>query len=244
MKKLNIIYEDKEIIVVNKPSKLLTISDGNTDRTLYSMVSDYVKKQHKSNKIFIVHRLDKDTSGIVLFAKNEDTKHKLQHNWNSIVKREYIAILDGKLKNKNGVFKDYLFEDKNHLVRVSDKKTDMYSETEYELINYFSNYTVVLINIKTGKKNQIRASFANIDKPILGDKKYGSKRNNLNRLGLHAYKLTLKYNDKDYVFESKIPEEFNKFILKKGRKVLNGEEVYNKDKQVKKKKKEKKKKHH
>ena len=244
MKKLNIIYEDKEIIVVNKPSKLLTISDGNTDRTLYSMVSDYVKKQHKSNKIFIVHRLDKDTSGIVLFAKNEDTKHKLQHNWNSIVKREYIAILDGKLKTKNGVFKDYLFEDKNHLVRVSDKKTDMYSETEYELINYFSNYTVVLINIKTGKKNQIRTSFANIDKPILGDKKYGSKRNNLNRLGLHAYKLTLNYNDKEYIFESKIPEEFNKFIIKKGRKVLNGEEVYNKDKQVKKKKKDKKKKHH
>ena len=217
MKKLDIIYEDKKIIVINKPSKLLTISDGVTDRTLYSAVSDYVKKQHKSNKIFIVHRLDRDTSGIVVFAKDEKVKYELQNNWNNIAKREYIAILDGKIKNKKGIFKDYLFEDKNHIVRVSNKKTNMYSETEYELINHFSNYSVVLINIKTGKKNQIRASFANIEKPILGDKKYGSKRNIFNRLCLHAYKLNLKYNDKEYVFETKIPEEFNKFILKKGR---------------------------
>lgn len=240
MKKLDIIYEDKELIVVNKPTKLLTISDGVTNRTLYNMVSDYVKKQHKQNKIFIVHRLDKDTSGIVVFAKDEKIKHELQNNWNSIANREYIAILDGKLKTKKGVFKDYLIEDKNHLVKVTDKKTDMYSETEYELINYYSNYTVVLINIKIGKKNQIRASFSNIDKPILGDKKYGSCRNNLGRLCLHAYKLTLQFNNKEYVFETKIPQDFNKFILKKGRKVLNGEEV--KEIKYKKKKKDKKKK--
>ena len=214
LKKLDIIYEDKFIIVVNKPSKLLTISNGRTDHTLYSMVSDYVKRQHKRNKIFIVHRLDKDTSGIVMFAKDEKTKHELQNNWNSNVKREYIAILDGKINSNNGVFRDYLFEDRNHLVRVSDKKTNMYSETEYELVNYFKNYSVVLVNIKTGKKNQIRASFSNIDKPILGDKKYGSKSNILGRLCLHAYKLTLNYNNKEYMFETKIPEEFNFFIKK------------------------------
>lgn len=215
MKKLDIIYEDKDMIVVNKPSKLLTVSDGKTDRTLYSMVSDYVKRQHKGNKIFIVHRLDKDTSGIIVFAKDEKTKHELQNNWNNIAKREYIAILEGKLKSKNGILKDYLYEDKNHFVKVSKNKTNMYAETEYEVINYFENYTVVKINIKTGKKNQIRASFFNINKPILGDKKYGSCGNNLSRLCLHAYKLSFKYNDKEYIFKTKIPEEFNKFILKK-----------------------------
>lgn len=212
MKKLNIIYEDKKIIVVDKPSKLLTVSDGKTDHTLYSMVRDYVKKQHKSNKIFIVHRLDKDTSGIVIFAKDEQTKIYLQTNWNNITKREYIAILDGILDNKQGTFKDYLFEDKNHVVHVSSKKTDIYAETEYELINCFKNFSVVKINIKTGKKNQIRASFANIGKPILGDKKYGSKNDLIHRLALHSYKIILKFNNKEYIFETKIPNEFKKYI--------------------------------
>lgn len=220
MKKMNIIYEDKELLVVDKPSKLLTISDGKSDNTLYSMAREYVKKQHKSNKIFIVHRLDKDTSGIVVFAKSEKMKKYLQDNWNKIAKREYIAILDGKLKTKKGIIKEYLLEDKNHFVYASKNGKGVYAETEYEVLNYFRNFTVVKVNIITGRKNQIRVGFSNLDKPIVGDKKYGSSRNPIHRLGLHAYKLTLKIDDREYIFETKLPLEFKNYVIKKGCKLL------------------------
>ena len=182
MKKMDIIYEDKELLVVNKPPKLLTISDGKTDNTLYSMARSYVKKQHKSNKIFIVHRLDKDTSGVVLFAKSEDVKKYLQDNWNKITKREYLGILDGYLENNKGVIKEYLMEDKTHRVYASNKKVGEYAETHYEVLNKKLKCSLVKIDIKTGKKNQIRVGFRNLGHPRIGDKKYGSKNNYIKRL--------------------------------------------------------------
>lgn len=212
MQKMDIIYEDKKLLVINKPTKLLTISDGKTDHTLYSMASSYVKKQHKSNKIFIVHRLDKDTSGIVVFAKDVKTKLALQNNWNNITKREYIAVLDGILENKSGVLKDYLYEDKAHYVHISNNKNGNLAITEYEVLNYKDNKTVVKIYIKTGKKNQIRVSFSNINHPILGDKKYGTNKES--RLYLHANKMYLTLENKEYIFEAKLPNEFKKYILK------------------------------
>ena len=208
MKKMDIIYEDKELLVVNKPPKLLTISDGKTDNTLYNMARSYVKKQHKSNKIFIVHRLDKDTSGVVLFAKSEDVKKYLQDNWNKITKREYLGILDGYLENNNGVIKEYLVEDKTHRVYASNKKIGEYAETHYEVLNRKLKCTLVKIEIRTGKKNQIRVGFSNLGHPIIGDKKYGSKNNYIKRLGLHASRLEINIKDKKYVFEASIPKEF------------------------------------
>ena len=209
MKKMDIIYEDKELLVVNKPPKLLTISDGKTDNTLYNMARSYVKKQHKSNKIFIVHRLDKDTS---LFAKSEDVKKYLQDNWNKITKREYLGILDGYLENNKGVIKEYLVEDKTHRVYASNKKVGEYAETHYEVLNKKFKCTLVKIEIRTGKKNQIRVGFSNLGHPIIGDKKYGSKNNNIKRLGLHASKLEINIKGKKYVFETKKPKEFEKFL--------------------------------
>ena len=208
MKKMDIIYEDKELLVVNKPPKLLTISDGKTDNTLYNMARSYVKKQHKSNKIFIVHRLDKDTSGVVLFAKSEDLKKYLQDNWNKITKREYLGILDGYLENNKGVIKEYLVEDKTHRVYASNKKIGEYAETHYEVLNKKFKCTLVKIEIRTGKKNQIRVGFSNLGYPIIGDKKYGSKNNYIKRLGLHASRLEINIKDKKYVFEASIPKEF------------------------------------
>ena len=208
MKKMDIIYEDKELLVVNKPPKLLTISDGKTDNTLYNMARSYVKKQHKSNKIFIVHRLDKDTSGVVLFAKSEDVKKYLQDNWNKITKREYLGILDGYLENNKGVIKEYLLEDKTHRVYASNKKVGEYAETHYEVLNRKFKCTLVKIEIRTGKKNQIRVGFSNLGYPIIGDKKYGSKNNYIKRLGLHASRLEINIKDKKYVFEASIPKEF------------------------------------
>ena len=211
MKKLDIIYEDKNILVVNKPNKMLTISDNTNALTLYEMARDYVKKKHKSNKIFIVHRLDKDTSGVILFAKTEEVKNKLQSNWNTIANRSYIAILEGNVKENKGVIKNYLLEDSTHKAYVSKNKKGEYAETHYEVINRTGKNTVVKVNIKTGKKNQIRVAFSNLGYPIIGDKKYGSKTNPIKRLGLHADKLKIKLNDKEYEFIAKLPKEFVKF---------------------------------
>ena len=127
----------------------------------------------------------------------------------NIDKREYIAILDGIWPSKKGILKEYLYEDKNHFVHVSkDKKGDL-AITEYEVLKYIDNNTIVSIDIKTGKKNQIRVSFANIGYPILGDKKYGSRNT---RLYLHANRLSFSLNNKYFVFEAKLPIEFKKYI--------------------------------
>lgn len=208
MKKLDIIYEDKEILVVNKKAGMLTISDGKTDNTLYSMAREYVKKQHKSNKIFIVHRLDKDTSGVVLFSKSEKLKKELQDNWNKLARREYIAILEGKLENNMGVIKEYLKETKTHLVYATNDKKGDYAETHYEVIKRTNNNTIVKVLIKTGRKNQIRVAFKNLGHPIVGDKKYGAKTNPIKRMGLHASKLSV--NNKE--FNADIPEYFLKYL--------------------------------
>lgn len=212
MKKLDIIYEDKNLLVVNKPSKMLTISDGKSDDTLYSMARNYVKKQHKSNKIFIVHRLDKDTSGVIVFAKSEKVKKYLQANWNDIAKREYIGIVEGKILKDKGIIKEYLKEDKTHRVYATKNKLGDLAETYYEVLNKNNKYSVVKIIIKTGKKHQIRVGFSNLGHPILGDKLYGSKNNNIKRLALHASLLELKMPDKTYHFASKIPEYFTSFL--------------------------------
>lgn len=211
MKKLDIIYEDKELLVVNKPAKLLTVSDGKHNDTLYSMAREYVKKSYKSNKIFIVHRLDRETSGVIIFAKTEKVKKYLQDNWNNLTKREYIAILEGKILTKEGTIKEYLKEDKTHRVYTTKNKIGEYAETTYQILKTTNANSIAHITIKTGKKHQIRVGFQNLGYPIIGDKTYGSKTNPLKRMGLHAYKITLKFNNKDYIFLAKIPEQFKKF---------------------------------
>lgn len=206
MKKLDIIYEDKELLVVNKPCKLLTISNQKSDNTLYSMAKEYVKKQHKSNKIFIVHRLDKDTSGVVVFAKKEEVKKILQSKWNEIAKREYIAVLEGVIFQDSGVIQEYLKEDKTYRVYATSSKKGEYAKTNYKVKKRTNQYTVVQIQIETGKKHQIRVGFSNLGYPIVGDKKY--KGCSFKRMMLHASKITLQYKDKEYTFECKVPKEF------------------------------------
>ena len=178
------------------------------------MSREYVKKKHKSNKIFIVHRLDKDTSGVVLFAKTEEIKKELQNNWNDLADREYIAILEGNLKEEKGVIKNYLLEDRTHKVYISKNKKGEYAETHFEVINRTNKNTVVRIFIKTGKKNQIRVAFASLNHPIIGDKKYGSKSNPIKRLGLHASKLIIQMDDKEQEFCSKLPDNFTPYCKK------------------------------
>lgn len=206
MKKLNIIYEDKEILVVNKPSKLLTVgTDKERERTLYHEVREYLHK--KNQKVFVVHRLDKDTSGIVLFAKNPRLKELLQRDWLRYT-REYRAVVEGKLPKKKDTLRFYLQEDKNHYVYVSDK--GLSSVTEYEVLDTNKTQSLISVRIKTGRKNQIRASLAYIGNPIVGDKKYDAKINSLSRLGLHASRLVIKHplTNKEMTFTCDAPTQF------------------------------------
>lgn len=214
--KLEILYEDKHLIAVVKPSGLLTIgTDKEKDKTLYRKVSDYVKKQHKSNKIFIVHRLDKDTSGIVLFAKDEKVKRILQHNWDQTT-RYYVALVEGKVTNQ-GTIKNWLRETKTLYTYSSNKKNDgVLAITKYKPIKATKEYSLLDIEILTGRKNQIRVHMKDIGHSIVGDKKYGSIKNPIRRMCLHANYLKFLHpiTNKEIILESKYPTIFDKLINK------------------------------
>ena len=183
--KLKILYEDKYIIVVDKPSGLLTMATvKEKEKTLYHQVYEYLKQKNKNNKVFIVHRLDKDTSGIVVFAKDMKSKSFLQNNWEKF-KRNYVAVVEGHTKEKE-VLKNYLMETKTHLTYIVNDNKGKLAITEYEKILENDRYTLLSINIKTGRKNQIRVQLANIGNPIVGDKKYGTKKDPIKRMALVA----------------------------------------------------------
>lgn len=209
---LDIIYEDKDIIVINKPYNLLTVStEKEKNKTLYKMVSNYVKQTNKNNKIFIIHRLDKDTSGIVMFAKSEKIKNMYQDNWNEIVKKRcYYAIVNGILKDKEKTIKSYLTEDKNLIVHSS--KEGKLAITSYKVIKEKGNLSLLDVNISTGRKNQIRVHMKENNTPVLGDTKYGKGKED--RMYLHAYRLELinPKTKKIMIFKTDIPKEFNKIM--------------------------------
>ncbi len=210
-----IVFEDDHLIVVNKPSGLLTIAtEKEKERTLYHIVRDYVISKNPRGRIFIVHRLDKDTSGIVLFAKDEKTKNQLQEHWNEYVSlREYTAIVSGHPKEESGQIVQYLKETKTNLVYVSRHEDGKKAITNYSTVKSSKHYSMLKITIDTGRKNQIRVAFASKKIPIVGDKKYGDKTKS-NRLFLHANRLKIYYPviRKDILFEIAIPNEFKKFI--------------------------------
>ena len=213
----DIVFEDDHIIVVNKPSGLLSIAtEKEKEKTLYHIVREYLVSKDKYAKVFIVHRLDKDTSGLVVLAKDEKTKNKLQENWNEYVSlREYVAVVHGKLKNKEDRIIQRLKENKTNLVYVSKDEDAKEAITNYKVIKETDNYSMISINIETGRKNQIRVAFATLRNPIVGDKKYGEKDNET-RLFLHANRLKMYYPEikKDILFEIPTPNEFKKIMNK------------------------------
>ena len=208
-KKMDIIYEDKAFLVINKPSGLLTIATEKEKwKTLYHQAREYVKKQNPKNKIFIVHRLDKDTSGLVVFAKNEKVKKELQDGWNEkAYVREYLAIVEGKMEKKKGKIESYITEDKTFKVHITSSSKGSLAITCYETLAVTKAYSLLKINIASGKKNQIRVQLSSIGHPIIGDKKYGAKKNPIGRMGLHASVLKLNYK-KEYFWFAKTPKEF------------------------------------
>ena len=210
---LPIIYEDDDIIVINKPSGLLSIaSDNEKSSTAYRMLSDYVQQKDKHNRIFVVHRLDEDTSGVLMVAKNVKIQQALQNNWNDIVKkRGYYAIVEGEMEKKSDTIKSYLKKNSQNLMYSSKKAGDgQLAITHYKVIKSNGTYSLLDVNIDTGRKNQIRVHLGEKGHYIIGDDKYGKPANPIKRLGLHAYELDLIHplTGKLMKFTSPMPKEF------------------------------------
>ncbi len=212
MKKLNILYEDKYLIIVYKRHGLLTISrDNHNDLNLYDEVKEYEKKKNPRNKIFIVHRLDKDTSGLVLFAKNEKIKYALQNNWDKVIRKYYAVVEKEVLENKTLI--NYLQESKTGEVFVTNNKVmGKKSITRYEVLSKNNKCSLLDIEIKTGRKNQIRVQLAYILHPIIGDKKYGNTKNK--ELLLQAYYLKFNHpvDNKEIIIKTDIEKSLTSYL--------------------------------
>ena len=206
-----IIYEDNDIIVINKKAGILTVSGMSGEvSTLYRQVREYLNK--KREQLFIVNRLDKETSGIVMFAKTERVKMMYQNSWNDLVtKRWYIAVVEGKIK-KDGRIENLLYEENNTFVHSS--KIGKKAITNYYVLKSNNKYTLLDIDIETGRKNQIRVHMSELGYPIVGDKKYGSKIDPIKRMCLHSYMLEIinPITRRKMSFSCEIPKVFDKFF--------------------------------
>jgi len=222
-KGLEILYEDRDIIVVNKMSGLLSMgTDRDKQNTAHYFLNNYVKKGNpKSNeRVFIVHRLDRDTSGILVFAKSEKAKFFLQENWSNF-RKKYIAVVLGNLKDKEGIIESFLAENKAFKVySTTDKAIGKFAKTGYRVIKETEMFSLLEIELFTGRKNQIRVHLADKGHPVLGDKVYGKTDKTIKRLALHSYSITIThpYTHKEMTFETGIPNYFNQLMNMKGRK--------------------------
>ncbi len=214
---LSILYEDRDILVVNKMCGLLTISTAKVrENTAYYLLTDYVRKGNSKsrNRIFIVHRLDRDTSGVLVFAKNEKAKRYLQDEWHGF-KKTYCAVVNGVLREKEGVITSYLAENRAHkMYSVADPAKGVRAMTGYKVMKESKKYSLLEIDLITGKKNQIRVHFSEKGCPVVGDRKYREKDNGIKRLALHAAAITIlhPHTKEKLIFKAKIPDHFKSLL--------------------------------
>lgn len=216
-KGLTVLYEDKEIIVVDKINGLLTVSTSSIkDKTAYFLLNDYVRKgnSRSKNRVFIVHRLDRDTSGVLVFAKTEIAKRYLQDEWSKFSKT-YYAVVHGNMPDKEGVISSYLTENKIHrMYSTKDESVGKFAKTGYKVIRATKNFSLLEINLFTGRKNQIRVHLSEKGYPIVGDKVYGKSDKGAKRLTLHAAELTINHpvTKKQMTFETELPPYFSALV--------------------------------
>lgn len=216
-RRLKLVYEDDDIIVVNKGYGLLSMgTDKIKEGTAYSILREYVKWSDPRNKLFIVHRLDRDTSGLMMFAKNEEAKNTMQHNWNNMVlNRKYLAVVEGTPNQAEGVIKSYLAENAEHEVySTPDPTLGQLAVTRYKTLASKNGYTMLEVELDTGRKNQIRVHMKEMGHPITGDRRYGAKSSPIHRLALHAQTLRFAHpvTRKEMNFETPVPAGFTKMV--------------------------------
>ncbi|MCL1866566.1 MAG: RluA family pseudouridine synthase [Oscillospiraceae bacterium] len=207
--KLPILYEDGDIIVIDKPAGLLSVdTDKRGENTAYRTVNDYLQP----SRVFIVHRLDRDTSGVMLFAKSERVKRILQDNWSDMtIRRSYTALVEGEADFTQKQIKSWLKQTGSLSVYSSQKEGDgKLAITNCRVIKISHGYSLLDVSLETGRKNQIRVHMKDIGHPVAGDRKYGAKSNPHGRLGLHASALTIKHPTTQEViyFKSPLPHCF------------------------------------
>ncbi len=216
-KDVSILYEDSDILVAVKPPGLLTMgTERDKARTLYAMLTAYVRKGYSRSpkRIFIVHRLDRDTSGIVIFAKSMEAKLRLQGQWEETEKK-YIAVVHGRCEKREAMISTYLAENKAHVVySTTDSTKGKLSHTAYRVLKDTKEFSLLEVNLLTGRKHQIRVHLASIGHPVMGDEKYGEGKKAYNRLALHAKSISFTHpiSGKRLTFDAGFPEYFNKLV--------------------------------
>ncbi|ULO06378.1 RluA family pseudouridine synthase [Paenibacillus sp. 19GGS1-52] len=213
---LTIVHEDDDLIVIQKDAGLLSIATAEeSELTAYYQLMEHVRLTNSKNRIFVVHRLDRDTSGLMMFAKSEAIQQTLQNNWKETVKeRSYVALVEGAVKRPEGTISSWLKETSTLKMYSSPHEGDgQHAITHYKLIQMNRHFSLLEVHLETGRKNQIRVHMADIGHPIAGDKKYGAETKTVGRLGLHARVLSFIHptTGKLLTFESPIPKTFLKY---------------------------------
>lgn len=209
----HILYEDAHIVVIDKPSGLLSVSTAfEKGETAHAILKNYYKPKH----VHVVHRLDQDTSGVMLFALDADSCERMKKIFEKHdIEREYTAIVEGAMEESEGTWESYLYEDDNYFVHSSENPKDGEKAiTHFRTIFKSKSYSVLQLKLETGKKNQIRVHCQIAGHPVVGDKKYGAKTNPLKRLCLHAHTLAFNHpiTHKKMRFESNPPSEFGRLV--------------------------------
>lgn len=217
-KGLEIVYEDRDLIVINKDAGLLTMSFHRDEfQTAERLLTDYLRKGAARSRLraFVVHRLDRETSGLLIFAKSEAVQQTLKKNWES-VEKEYRAVVYGVLKEKAGTVSGYLAEDKDQFVHSCGQTEGRWSETQYEVLRENERFSELKVRLITGRKNQIRVHFADLGHPVVGDTKYGLKGKKSEQMALHARSIAFNHphSGKRMVFEAPVPEFFTRLMKK------------------------------
>jgi 23S rRNA pseudouridine1911/1915/1917 synthase len=214
---MRLVYEDEHLIVIDKNAGLLSMaSDNEKYLTAYNILSTYVKSQKASNRIFIVHRLDRDTSGLMMFARSEKVQSLLQRDWkHNVTARTYVALVEGEVAEPEGVIKSYIYESKALVMHSSrNPEKGELAITRFRRLKSSKEYSLLEVTLETGKKNQIRLHMQEIGHSIAGDKKYGAATSPIGRLGLHASVLAFIHpvTGKEMSFESRIPAKFRRMV--------------------------------
>jgi len=217
LRKLAILFEDDSIIVIDKSSGLLSVStDKETGETAFSILKGYVKAKNYNAQLYVVHRLDRDTSGVMMFSKSREIQQQLQNNWEEVItKRIYYAVVEGNVQVDKGEIISWLKENKALKVYSSKVEGDgQKAVTHYRVLRRKAGYTLLEVELETGRKNQIRVHCQDLGHSIAGDRKYGAQTDPLRRLALHAGILEFPHplTGKLLHFETPVPPQFEKMF--------------------------------